>query len=245
MLKVLEFQNYPEGVTKTSGFCTNRRASKPDSAYRVAKQVQISAPTTQLFPGKMHFSTFNHFQPSCVNGCFDCILQRCPWTVDSPLDCCFLGVMHVNDFCRSKRDFRWRLIGFYFWKCTTLLYYLTSSQSVFISFINEDKHNTLLWSSCMPHQWHSMIKPFLFNVKVVFFLRTSPSWPHCAPSPASSPFYCPFTTSRGSSSLVLKWDAHLSSCMRIRLASQHRRTTLSSKLLTSLTESTSDIKHSL
>uniref|UniRef100_A0A8P4KDB9 Collagen, type XI, alpha 1a n=1 Tax=Dicentrarchus labrax TaxID=13489 RepID=A0A8P4KDB9_DICLA len=51
VLKVLEFQNYPEGVTKTSGFCTNRRASKPDSAYRVAKQVQISAPTTQLFPG--------------------------------------------------------------------------------------------------------------------------------------------------------------------------------------------------
>uniref|UniRef100_A0A4W6FZG7 Collagen, type XI, alpha 1a n=1 Tax=Lates calcarifer TaxID=8187 RepID=A0A4W6FZG7_LATCA len=51
VLKVLEFQNYPEGVTKTTGFCTNRRASKPDSAYRVAKQVQISAPTTQLFPG--------------------------------------------------------------------------------------------------------------------------------------------------------------------------------------------------
>ncbi|KAA8580958.1 hypothetical protein FQN60_013916 [Etheostoma spectabile] len=51
VLKVLEFQNYPEGVTKTSGLCTNRRASKPDSAYRVAKQIQISAPTTQLFPG--------------------------------------------------------------------------------------------------------------------------------------------------------------------------------------------------
>uniref|UniRef100_A0A7N6C278 Fibrillar collagen NC1 domain-containing protein n=1 Tax=Anabas testudineus TaxID=64144 RepID=A0A7N6C278_ANATE len=51
VLKVLEFQNYPEGVTQTSGFCTNRRDSKPDSAYRVAKQVQISAPTTQLFPG--------------------------------------------------------------------------------------------------------------------------------------------------------------------------------------------------
>uniref|UniRef100_A0A3B4ZMS5 Collagen type XI alpha 1 chain n=1 Tax=Stegastes partitus TaxID=144197 RepID=A0A3B4ZMS5_9TELE len=51
VLKVLAFQNYPEGVTKTTGFCANRRASKPDSAYRVAKQVQISAPTTQLFPG--------------------------------------------------------------------------------------------------------------------------------------------------------------------------------------------------
>lgn len=52
VLKVLEFQNYPEGVRKTSGFCANRRASKPDSAYRVTKQFQISAPTTQLFPGE-------------------------------------------------------------------------------------------------------------------------------------------------------------------------------------------------
>uniref|UniRef100_H2RSX7 Collagen, type XI, alpha 1a n=1 Tax=Takifugu rubripes TaxID=31033 RepID=H2RSX7_TAKRU len=51
VLKVLEFQNYPEGVKKTSGFCANRRASKPDSAYRVTKQFQISAPTTQLYPG--------------------------------------------------------------------------------------------------------------------------------------------------------------------------------------------------
>uniref|UniRef100_A0A8C5HCY3 Collagen, type XI, alpha 1a n=1 Tax=Gouania willdenowi TaxID=441366 RepID=A0A8C5HCY3_GOUWI len=51
VLKVLAFQNYPEGVTKTSGFCPHRRASKPDSAYRVSKNIQISAPTTQLFPG--------------------------------------------------------------------------------------------------------------------------------------------------------------------------------------------------
>ncbi|KAK6299506.1 hypothetical protein J4Q44_G00295390 [Coregonus suidteri] len=51
VLKVLEFHNSPEGVRKTSGFCTNRRASKPDTAYRVGKQAQISAPTKQLFPG--------------------------------------------------------------------------------------------------------------------------------------------------------------------------------------------------
>uniref|UniRef100_A0A8C8DMP4 Fibrillar collagen NC1 domain-containing protein n=1 Tax=Oryzias sinensis TaxID=183150 RepID=A0A8C8DMP4_9TELE len=51
VLKVLAFQNYPEGVTRTSGFCENRRASRPDSAYRVAKNFQISAPTTQVFPG--------------------------------------------------------------------------------------------------------------------------------------------------------------------------------------------------
>eukprot|EP00063_Salmo_salar_P062410 XP_014037245.1 PREDICTED: collagen alpha-1(XI) chain-like isoform X4 [Salmo salar] len=51
VLKVLDFHNSPEGVRKTSGFCTNRRASKPDTAYRVGKQAQISAPTKQLFPG--------------------------------------------------------------------------------------------------------------------------------------------------------------------------------------------------
>lgn len=52
VLKVLEFQNNPEGVERTSGFCVQRRASKPDSAYRVSKPFQISAPTTQLFPGE-------------------------------------------------------------------------------------------------------------------------------------------------------------------------------------------------
>ena len=59
VLKVLEFHNSPEGVRKTSGFCTNRRASKPDTAYRVGKQAQISAPTKQLFPGMT-----NHVLPS-------------------------------------------------------------------------------------------------------------------------------------------------------------------------------------
>lgn len=58
VLKVLDFQNYPEGVKKTSGFCANRRASKPDSAYRVVKQFQISAPTTQLFPGETRVPAF-------------------------------------------------------------------------------------------------------------------------------------------------------------------------------------------
>uniref|UniRef100_A0A3B3Y5H9 Thrombospondin-like N-terminal domain-containing protein n=1 Tax=Poecilia mexicana TaxID=48701 RepID=A0A3B3Y5H9_9TELE len=51
VLKALGFQNYPEGVTKVTGFCANRRASKSDSAYRIARQIQISAPTSQLFPG--------------------------------------------------------------------------------------------------------------------------------------------------------------------------------------------------
>uniref|UniRef100_A0A3Q3LB79 Fibrillar collagen NC1 domain-containing protein n=1 Tax=Mastacembelus armatus TaxID=205130 RepID=A0A3Q3LB79_9TELE len=51
VLKVLEFQNYPEGVCKTSGFCTNGRASKLDTAYSIDKHIQISAPTMKLFPG--------------------------------------------------------------------------------------------------------------------------------------------------------------------------------------------------
>jgi len=51
VLKVLDFKSSPEGVRKTPGFCTVRRGSKPDVAYRVGKKVQISAPTKQLFPG--------------------------------------------------------------------------------------------------------------------------------------------------------------------------------------------------
>uniref|UniRef100_A0A3B3WLD8 Thrombospondin-like N-terminal domain-containing protein n=1 Tax=Poecilia mexicana TaxID=48701 RepID=A0A3B3WLD8_9TELE len=51
VLKALDFQSSPEGVRKTPGFCTVRRGSKPDVAYRVTKNAQISAPTKQLFPG--------------------------------------------------------------------------------------------------------------------------------------------------------------------------------------------------
>lgn len=58
ILKVLPFQNLPEGVTKTSGFCTNRRASQPDSAYRISQQAQLSVPTSHLFPGKSKNSWF-------------------------------------------------------------------------------------------------------------------------------------------------------------------------------------------
>uniref|UniRef100_A0A3B5MWE8 Collagen, type XI, alpha 1b n=1 Tax=Xiphophorus couchianus TaxID=32473 RepID=A0A3B5MWE8_9TELE len=51
VLKALDFQSSPEGVRKTPGFCTVRRGAKPDVAYRVTKNAQISAPTKQLFPG--------------------------------------------------------------------------------------------------------------------------------------------------------------------------------------------------
>lgn len=52
VLKALDFHNSPEGISKTTGFCTNRKNSKgSDTAYRVSKQAQLSAPTKQLFPG--------------------------------------------------------------------------------------------------------------------------------------------------------------------------------------------------
>ncbi|XP_028360015.2 collagen alpha-1(V) chain-like, partial [Phyllostomus discolor] len=51
LLKVLDFQNLPDGITKTTGFCATRRSSKgPDVAYRVTKDAQLSAPTKQLYP---------------------------------------------------------------------------------------------------------------------------------------------------------------------------------------------------
>uniref|UniRef100_A0A8I5UCI5 Collagen type XI alpha 1 chain n=1 Tax=Pongo abelii TaxID=9601 RepID=A0A8I5UCI5_PONAB len=52
VLKALDFHNSPEGISRTTGFCTNRKNSKgSDTAYRVSKQAQLSAPTKQLFPG--------------------------------------------------------------------------------------------------------------------------------------------------------------------------------------------------
>lgn len=53
VLKALDFQSSPEGVRKTPGFCPVRRGAKPDIAYRVGKNAQISAPTKQLFPGNV------------------------------------------------------------------------------------------------------------------------------------------------------------------------------------------------
>lgn len=53
LLKVLDFHNLPDGITRTTGFCTSRRSSKEaDVAYRVTKDAQLSAPTKQLYPGK-------------------------------------------------------------------------------------------------------------------------------------------------------------------------------------------------
>lgn len=91
----------------------------------------------------------------------------------------------------------------------------------------------------------SLSPPLLLSTQVMFSLRTFPSWPQCAPSPASSPFCCLFIMNRESSSSVWSSDAHLSSCMRIRMASRPRTTTLCSVLSTLLTESTSYLKYPL
>ncbi|KAJ8286900.1 hypothetical protein GJAV_G00044670 [Gymnothorax javanicus] len=51
LLKILDFQSLPEGITKTTGFCKHRKSTKgPDVAYRVTKDAQLSAPTKQLYP---------------------------------------------------------------------------------------------------------------------------------------------------------------------------------------------------
>uniref|UniRef100_A0A665W020 Laminin G domain-containing protein n=1 Tax=Echeneis naucrates TaxID=173247 RepID=A0A665W020_ECHNA len=51
-VRILDFHSLPEGVTKTTGFCSHRRSSQgPDVAYRVSKDAQLSAPTKQLYPG--------------------------------------------------------------------------------------------------------------------------------------------------------------------------------------------------
>lgn len=53
LLKILDFHSLPDGVTKTTGFCSHRRSTQgPDVAYRVSKDAQLSAPTRQLYPGE-------------------------------------------------------------------------------------------------------------------------------------------------------------------------------------------------
>uniref|UniRef100_A0A673H070 Laminin G domain-containing protein n=1 Tax=Sinocyclocheilus rhinocerous TaxID=307959 RepID=A0A673H070_9TELE len=60
LLKILDFHSLPEGVTKTTGFCTHRKSSKgPDVAYRVTKDAQLSAPTKQLYPSSVFPEDFS------------------------------------------------------------------------------------------------------------------------------------------------------------------------------------------
>lgn len=57
VLRALQVPSLPEGVKKVPGFCTSRRSSSPDHAYRITKKAQISAPTKQLFSGRPHLDS--------------------------------------------------------------------------------------------------------------------------------------------------------------------------------------------
>lgn len=60
LLKILDFHSLPEGVTKTTGFCSHRRSTQgPDEAYRVSKDAQLSAPTKQLYTGDVFPEDFS------------------------------------------------------------------------------------------------------------------------------------------------------------------------------------------
>uniref|UniRef100_A0A8D3BRT5 Procollagen, type V, alpha 1 n=1 Tax=Scophthalmus maximus TaxID=52904 RepID=A0A8D3BRT5_SCOMX len=60
LLKILDFHSLPDGVTKTTGFCSHRRSTQgPDVAYRVSKDAQLSAPTKQLYPGDVFPEDFS------------------------------------------------------------------------------------------------------------------------------------------------------------------------------------------
>jgi len=86
LLKVLDFHNLPDGITKTTGFCTSRRSSKEaDVAYRVTKDAQLSAPTKQLYPGEStafylsHGNTFSWILQARIGRalCNSFIFQAC------------------------------------------------------------------------------------------------------------------------------------------------------------------------
>uniref|UniRef100_A0A3Q1G1G1 Laminin G domain-containing protein n=1 Tax=Acanthochromis polyacanthus TaxID=80966 RepID=A0A3Q1G1G1_9TELE len=58
--RILDFHSLPEGVTKTTGFCSHRRSTQgPDVAYKVSKDAQLSAPTKQLYPGDVFPEDFS------------------------------------------------------------------------------------------------------------------------------------------------------------------------------------------
>uniref|UniRef100_A0A7N8XQQ5 Procollagen, type V, alpha 1 n=1 Tax=Mastacembelus armatus TaxID=205130 RepID=A0A7N8XQQ5_9TELE len=59
-VRILDFHSLPEGVTKTTGFCSHRKSTQgPDVAYRVFKDAQLSAPTKQLYPGDVFPEDFS------------------------------------------------------------------------------------------------------------------------------------------------------------------------------------------
>lgn len=53
MLKILDLSETMEGVSLEAGLCTSRRGvEEPDLSYKIDKKIQLSVPTSQIFPGK-------------------------------------------------------------------------------------------------------------------------------------------------------------------------------------------------
>lgn len=53
VLRVLGLSENMEGVSLEAGFCTSRRGTEEtDLAYKI-KKIQLSAPTKQLYPGRV------------------------------------------------------------------------------------------------------------------------------------------------------------------------------------------------
>lgn len=81
LLKILDFPSLPDGVTRTTGFCTHRKSSKgPDIAYRVTKDAQLSAPTKQLYPCEWTHTyiriLIHRHSCTCTHYTLTCDLQR-------------------------------------------------------------------------------------------------------------------------------------------------------------------------
>lgn len=170
VLKVLEFQNYPEGVRKTSGFCTNRRASKPDSAYRVAKQVQISAPTTQLFPGKIHSQPSTSVKSTIMCKLPTFHIQIYPIHVKNIK---FAGILHM--YCNWFTELGLCIMLFDSWRPWTLLWRCLTQKTIWSSLCLEIQYitstkvkmktykKTFLWDGWRSH-YHSVIYIIVYSV---------------------------------------------------------------------------------
>ena len=52
VLKILDLSEDMEGVSLEAGICTSREGrEETDLSFKIDKKIQLSAPTSQLFPG--------------------------------------------------------------------------------------------------------------------------------------------------------------------------------------------------
>ncbi|KAL6482537.1 hypothetical protein MHYP_G00106170 [Metynnis hypsauchen] len=74
VLKILDLSDRMEGVSLEAGLCTSRRGlEEVDLAYKIDKKIQVSVPTTQLFPDSefpVDFSVLVTVRPRRGAQCF-------------------------------------------------------------------------------------------------------------------------------------------------------------------------------